>query len=207
MIPKLAYKHYLLGLLTVVAAFNYLDRVVLALLLEPIKQEFQLSDGQLGFLSGFAFTLFYALAGIPIARWADRGNRNTIISVTTALWSSMVALCGLVGNFNQLLLVRMGVAVGEAGCLPPAQSLIANYFDRTERPRAMAIYWMCYPIAVIIGYLGGGWLIEAVGWRMTFVVIGLPGILLAVLVKFTLREPRLKQKKIVVANSLRSKKY
>jgi len=198
MMPKLAYKHYMLGLLTVVGVFNYLDRHVLALLLEPIKQDLQLSDTQLGFLSGFAFTLFYVVAGIPIARWADRGNRNTVVAATTALWSVMVALCGVVGNYTQLLLVRAGVAVGEAGCLPPAQSLITDYFDRAERPRAMAIYWMCGPIAIAVGFIGGGWLAEYVGWRMTFIIVGAPGILLAILVKLSLREPRLKQKTTVV---------
>ena len=110
----------------------------------------------------------------------------------------MVALCGLVGNYSQLLFVRMGVAVGEAGCVPPAQSLISDYFQRAERPRAMAIYWMCYPISVIIGYLGGGWLAEHIGWRLTFVVIGVPGILLAILVRFTMHEPRLKQQNLLV---------
>ena len=195
---KFQYKHYLLIVLTVVAAFNYLDRFVLSLLLEPIKQEFKLSDSQLGFLTGFGFALFYAIAGIPIARWADRGNRNIIVAVTTGLWSAMVVLCGLVGNFTQLLLVRVGIAVGEAGCLPTASSLIADYFDRTERPRAMAIYWLCGPLAVVIGYMGGGWLADHLGWRITFVVIGVPGILLALLAKLTLREPRLKQVKQVV---------
>lgn len=190
---NLKYKNYLLILLTVVAVFNFLDRFVLSLLLEPIKQELQLSDSQLGFLTGFAFALFYAVAGIPIARWADRGNRNSIISATTALWSAMVALCGFVSNFTQLLLVRVGVAVGEAGCLPPAQSLIADYFDRAERPRAMSIYWMCVPIATIIAYLGGGWLAENFGWRITLMTIGVPGILLAILVKLTLHEPRLEK--------------
>jgi len=194
MMPKPLYKHYLLTLLTVVAVFNFLDRSLLALLLEPIKQDLQLSDSQLGFLTGFSFALFYAVAGIPIARWADRGNRNTVVSVTTVLWSFMVVLCGMVGNFTQLLLVRVGVAVGEAGCFPPAQSLISDYFDRAERPFAMAIYWMCAPVSVIIAYLGGGWLAENFGWRTAFVVMGLPGILLAILVKLTLREPRLKQK-------------
>lgn len=192
--PKLAYKNYMLGLLTVVAAFNYLDRFVLSLVMEPIKHDLQLSDSQLGLLTGFAFTLFYATAGIPIARWADRGNRNTVVTATTALWSAMLVFCGLVGNFTQLLLVRVGVAVGEAGCLPPAQSLIADYFNRAERPRAMAFYWMCSSIAIIVGYLGGGWLSEIVGWRMTFILMGVPGIALAILVKFTLREPRLTQK-------------
>lgn len=191
---KFKYKHYLLAVLTIVAVFNYLDRFVLSLLLEPIKQDLQLSDSQLGLLTGFAFALFYAVAGVPIARWADKGNRNTIVAVTTGLWSCMLALSALVGNFAQLLLVRMGVAVGEAGCLPPAQSWISDYFDRAERPRAIAIYFMCFPIAVIIGYLGGGWLAEQVSWRTTFLVIGLPGIFLAILVKLTLPEPRLKQK-------------
>ena len=195
--PKLQYKNYMLALLTIVAAFNYLDRTVLSLMLEPIKQDLDLSDSQLGLLTGIAFAIFYAAAGIPIARWSDRGNRNVVVSITTALWSIMVVFCGLVANFTQLLLVRVGVAVGEAGCLPPAQSLIADYFNRAERPGAMAVYWLCYPISVIIGYLGGGWLLEYFGWRMTFVVIGIPGILLAVLAKVTLREPRLQLNKFV----------
>ena len=190
---KFEYKHYLLVLLTIVAAFNYLDRGVLGLAMESLKQEFQLSDSQLGFMGGFAFALFYAVAGIPIARWADRGNRNHVVTLTTGLWSAMVAASSLVGNFTQLLLVRVGVAVGESGCIPPAQSLISDYFNRSERPRAMAIYWMSGPLSTIIAYLGGGWLIEHYGWRITFMVIGIPGILLAVLVKCTLREPRLKQ--------------
>lgn len=191
--PKCQYKHYLLILLTVVATFNYVDRFVLSLVLEPIKHEFQLNDSQLGFLTGFAFALFYSLAGIPIARWADRGNRNSIITLTTGLWSAMLVLCALVGNFTQLLLVRVGVAIGEAGCLPPANSMIADYFDRTERPRAMATYWLCAPLAMVIGFWAGGWLVAHFGWRMTFIIIGVPGILLALLVKLTLREPRLQQ--------------
>lgn len=189
--PKIKYKHYLLLLLTVVATFNYLDRFVLSLALESIKQEFQLSDSQLGFLTGFAFASFYAIAGVPIARWADRGNRNLIVTLTTALWSVMVAFCGLALSYVQLLLMRVGVAVGEAGCLPPANSIIADYYSRAERPKAMAIYWLCAPLAVIIGYSLGGWLIENLGWRLTFIIIGLPGILLALIVKFTLKEPRL----------------
>lgn len=191
---KLEYKYYLLILLTLVATFNYLDRGVLALAMEPIKQEFQLSDSQLGFMSGFAFALFYAIAGIPIARWADRGNRNHVVTLTTGLWSAMVVISGFVSNFTQLLLVRVGVAVGESGCIPPAQSLISDYFDRAERPRAMAIYWMSGSLSFVISYLVGGWLIEQFGWRVTFIAIGLPGILLALLVKLTLHEPRLDQK-------------
>lgn len=192
--PKPDYKNYILILLTVVAAFNFLDRYVLSLVLESIKLDLELSDSQLGFLTGFAFALFYAVAGIPIARWADRGNRNIIISLTTGLWSVLVAICGLVTGYTQLLLVRVGVAVGESGCLPPAQSLIADYFNRAERPKAMATYWLCGPLSVILGYLGGGWLIEYFGWRLTFIIIGMPGIFLAILVRLTLREPRLHKK-------------
>ena len=191
--PRVAYKQYLLGLLTVAATFNYLDRYVLSLALEPIKQEFQLSDSQLGFLTGFGFALFYAIAAVPIARWADRGNRNIIVTLTTGLWSAMLVLCGLVGNFTQLLLVRVGVAIGEAGCLPPAQSLIAEYYNRAERPRALATYWLCGPLSMIVAFMGGGWLVEHIGWRMTFILMGVPGVLLAILIKFTLREPRLER--------------
>lgn len=186
-------KHYALLLLTVVGVFNYLDRGVMNLAMESIKSEFQLSDSQLGLMSGFAFALFYAVAGIPIARWADRGNRNYVVTVVTALWSVMLILCSMVGSFTQLLLARVGVAVGESGCLPSAHSLISDYFDRVERPRAMAIFWLCGPIATIIASVGGGWLIEQVGWRNTFMIIGLPGIVLAIVVKLTLREPRVEQ--------------
>lgn len=113
--PSLQYKNYLLIMLTIVAVFNYLDRAVLSLMLEPIKQDLELNDSQLGFLTGFAFALFYAVAGIPIARWADRGNRNHVVSVTTALWSGMLVLCGLVSNYTQFVLARVGVAVWRSG--------------------------------------------------------------------------------------------
>src|SRR6516162_6382272 len=121
------YRNYLVAVLSVILAFNYVDRLALGLVLQNIKTDLSLSDTQLGVLSGIAFALFYSLVGIPIARWADRGNRRTIIAVTTALWSVAVALCGAAGSFLQLLLIRVGVAVGEAGCVPPAHSLIANY--------------------------------------------------------------------------------
>ena len=186
-------KQYTLLILTVVGVFNFLDRSVMNLAMESIKVDFQLSDSQLGLMTGFAFALFYALAGIPIARWADRGNRNHVVTLVVALWSVMLILFSMVGSFAQLLLVRMGVAVGESGCLPAAHSLIADHFDRGERPKAMAIFWLCGPIATMIAYIGGGWLIDQVGWRNTFILIGLPGLFLAVLVKFTLREPRIEQ--------------
>jgi MFS family permease len=184
------YKHYLLVVLLVILAFNYVDRLALGLMLQDIKLDLGLSDTQLGFLTGLAFALFYSLMGLPIARWADRGNRVAIISVTTALWSAAVALCGLAGSFVQLLMIRVGVAVGEAGCIPPAHSLIADYFTRAERPRAVSIYILGGPLAMVIGYFVAGWLNEFYGWRATFAMLGLPGLALTVLAALTLKEPR-----------------
>jgi MFS transporter, Spinster family, sphingosine-1-phosphate transporter len=181
---------YLLNLLMVILAFNYVDRLALGLLLQDIKLDLDLSDTQLGFMSGIAFAVFYSVMGIPIGRWADRGNRAIIIGVTTAMWSAAVALCGTAANFWQLLLIRIGVAVGEAGCVPPAHSLIADHFTRSERPRAVARYMLGVPLSVLIGYFFAGWLNEFYGWRVTFALLGLPGLVLAVLAWFTLSEPR-----------------
>src|SRR5262249_36640379 len=136
-----------------------------------IKADLHLSDTQLGLLTGIAFALFYSVMGLPIARWADRGNRVTIISLTTALWSIAVALCGAAANFAQLLLVRMCVAVGEAGGFTPGLSLISDNFDRAARPRAVAIYSLGGPLSAVVGYFLAGWLSERYGWRGMFVLI------------------------------------
>jgi MFS transporter, Spinster family, sphingosine-1-phosphate transporter len=184
------YKRYLLALLLVLLAFNFMDRVALGLVLQDIKADLHLTDTQLGVLSGIAFALFYSVMGIPIARWADRGNRVTIISLTAASWSVAVAFCGMAGSFVQLLLARVGVAVGEAGGYVPAYSLLADYFDRAERPRALAIYGLGGPLSVIGGYSLAGWLNELYGWRVMFALLGAPGLVLAVVARFTLREPR-----------------
>jgi MFS family permease len=184
------YKKYLLGILLVILTFNFLDRSILAIALQDIKADLDLSDTQLGFLSGLAFAAFYSVMGIPIARWADRGNRVTIIALTTALWSVLVALCGAAATFVQILLIRVGVAVGEAGCVPPAHSLIADHFSRSERPRAVSVYMLGGPLSILVGYFLAGWVTQFYGWRMTFLLLGLPGIVLALLAFFTLREPR-----------------
>jgi predicted MFS family arabinose efflux permease len=185
-----AYKRWLLALLTGILMFNFVDRFALGVVLEQIKRDLQLSDTELGFLTGLAFALFYSVMGIPIARWADRGNRVTIISLATALWSIAVACCGAAGSFLQLLLVRMSVAVGEAGGFPPSLSLISDYFDRAERPRAMSIYTLGAPLSAITGYFLAGWLSERYGWRGMFVWIGLPGVIAAVIAWSFLKEPR-----------------
>jgi len=185
------YKKYLLTLLTTILVFNYVDRLGLGVVLQSIKVDLQLSDTQLGFLSGIAFAFFYAIMGVPIARWADSGNRVLIISLTALLWSISVILCGLTASFVQLLLVRVAVAVGEAGCIPPAFSLLSDFFSRAERPRAAAIYGMGGGISSLFGYFAAGWLNARYGWRLTFVALGAPGLLLAALAWFTLREPRI----------------
>lgn len=196
-----AYKHYLLGLLTVILVFNYVDRLALGLLLQDIKTDLHLSDTQLGLLSGIAFALFYSVMGVPIARWADRGNRVTIISLAALLWSVGVALCGMAGSFVQLMLIRVGVAVGEAGCIPPSFSLIADYFNRAERPRAAAIYGLGGALSFVVGFFMAGWLNELYGWRVTFMLLGLPGVGLAALAWFTLKEPRHVQQKTIGATA------
>lgn len=197
------YKKYLLTVLLVILASNYVDRFALGLVLQDIKVELHLSDTELGFLTGIAFALFYSVMGIPIARWADRGNRVAIISMTAAMWSVMVALCGMAASFVQLLLIRIGVAVGEAGCIPPAHSLIAEYFSRAERPRAVAIYMLGGPISMVIGYFFAGWLNELYGWRTMFVMLGAPGLVVAALAWFTLREPRRLKPTLAVASPAR----
>ena len=193
---KIAYKNYLLTLLVLVGVVTTFERFIFSLALEPIKHELQLSDSQLGLMTGIAFAAFYSIAGIPLARWADKGNRVTITALSVGLLGVMVSLCGVAGSFFQLLLVRAGLAVGEAGVVPASQSLLSDYFDRAERPRALAIYLSFYSISMIVGYLLGGRLIESYGWRTTFLIMGLPGIFMAIVVKLTLKEVRLNQSNV-----------
>ena len=182
-------RRYVLGVLVVVYTFNFIDRQILSILIESIKADLALSDQQLGFLAGFAFAAFYATMGIPIALWADRGNRRNLISIALALWSGMTALSGLAQNFWQLAIARIGVGVGEAGCSPPAHSLIADYYPPEKRATALGIYALGIPFGIMFGLFIGGWINEAFGWRKAFFVVGLPGLMLALLVRFTLTEP------------------
>lgn len=182
-------RNYALALLTVVYSFNFIDRQLLAILQESIKLELDLSDQQLGLLTGFAFAVFYVTAGIPIARWADRSNRRNIVAFSVGLWSFMTAISGAVQSYVQLLIARIGVGVGEAGGSPPAHSIISDIFPPTSRASAIAFYSTGVNIGILFGFLFGGWLNEYFGWRVAFVVVGVPGILLALLVRMTLREP------------------
>lgn len=186
-----AYRRYVLGILTLVYTLNYLDRGLIILLLEPIKTDLHLSDTQLGFLTGSAFGLFYATLGLPIARWADRSNRVTITSVAIGLWGATVMTCLYVTNFVQMLAVRIAAAVGEAGCMPPTYSLVGDYYrEAAERTRAMSIYMLGQPLASLGSFVVGGWLSAHYGWRMTFFLMGTPAFVVAVIAKFTIREPR-----------------
>ncbi|MCB1844958.1 MAG: MFS transporter [Halioglobus sp.] len=182
-------RYYALGLLTVVYAFNFIDRQLIAILQESIKAELLLSDGQLGLLSGFAFAVFYVTAGIPIARWADHSNRKNIIAGSVFIWSFMTAVSGYTQNFLQLLLARIGVGVGEAGGSPPSHSIISDIFPPEKRASALGIYSTGVNIGILFGFLLGGWLNEYFGWRNAFLLVGVPGIVLAIIVALSLREP------------------
>jgi MFS family permease len=189
---SVSYRWYVLCVLTVVYTLNYIDQGLMGLLLQPIKEDLHLTDSELGFLTGIAFALFYATLGLPIARWADRGNRATITALAIALWGGTVMSCVLVRSFVQLLFARIAAAVGESGCMPPTYSLVGDYFPApAERTRAMAVYMLGTPLAGLVSFIGGGWLNERYGWRSTFFVMGIPALIVAAVVKTTVREPRM----------------
>ncbi len=179
-----------LWLLLLIYTLNFVDRQIVGILGEDIKRDLNLTDGQFGLLGGIGFALFYTILGIPIARLAERGNRVAIISSALALWSGFTALCGTAGNFAQMLAYRIGVGVGEAGCTPPAHSLIADYVPAEKRASALALYSMGVPLGTMVGFGVGALIAAQWGWRATFAIVGLPGVLLAVLAWFVLKEPR-----------------
>lgn len=183
------YRRYVLVLLTLVYALNFIDRQILVILQESIKVDMDLSDSQLGLLTGFAFAIFYVSVGIPIARWADLGNRRNIVSLAVAVWSGMTALSGFTQNFWQLLLARIGVGVGEAGGSPPSHSMISDYYPVEQRGSALSFYSTGVYLGILFGFLIGGWINSEFGWRVAFFVVGVPGFLVALLVRFTIREP------------------
>lgn len=188
-LPSKGQRYYVLGLLTLVYMFNHIDRQILTILLEPIKAEFLLSDTQLGVLTGIAFALFYATLGIPVAIWADRGNRRNILALSLTIWSGMTALSGLAGSYWHLLLARIGVGVGEAGGTPPATSIISDLFPPSQRATALGIYTTGISFGILAGFLIGGFVYEAYGWRTAFFVAGVPGLILALIVRFSMTDP------------------
>ncbi|MGE0046785.1 MAG: spinster family MFS transporter [Hyphomonadaceae bacterium] len=181
-----------MGLLLIIYVMNFVDRQVVNILAEPIRNELGLLDWHIGAMSGLAFALFYTVLGLPIARLAERGHRPYIIAVALAVWSGFTALCGLAQNFTQLVLARIGVGVGEAGCTPPAHSLITDYVPKERRASALAFYSMGTPLGSLVGMALGGIVADAYGWRMAFLVCGVPGIVLAIIAALTLVEPRIR---------------
>lgn len=186
---EIATRRYVLGLLAVVYTFNFIDRQILAILLPAIKAEFLVDDWVLGFLAGSAFALFYATLGVPIALVADRWNRRNLIALSLALWSGMTALSGAAVNVAQLALARVGVGIGEAGCSPAAHSIISDYYPPDKRSAAMGVYSLGISAGIMIAYLAGGWVVQNVGWREAFLIVGMPGLLLAALLRVTVEEP------------------
>src|SRR5215475_9104166 len=184
------YAYYVLGVLFVVYIFNFIDRQILSILLQPIKEDLNISDTALGFLTGFAFAVFYAFAGLPLARVADRWVRRSLIAISLATWSFWTAASGLARGFPDLAIARIFVGIGEAGATPPAHSLLSDYFPPEKRATAFAIYASGIYVGVGIGFFVGGWINDHYGWRMAFYVLGLPGLLMALLVRFTVREPQ-----------------
>ncbi len=184
-----AYRRYALFVLVLVYTSSHVDRQIMGVLIEPIKNEFMASDTQMGFLSGFAFAIFYATLGLPVAIFADKNNRRNIIALAITVWSGMTALCGFAQSFTQLALCRIGVGVGEAGSSPPSHSMIADLYPPQQRSTALGIYALGVYVGVLIGFLIGGFVAEYVGWRYAFLIVGLPGLIIALIVRFTLVEP------------------
>jgi MFS family permease len=182
-------RYYTLALLTLVYALNFLDRTIFNVLIEPIKKEFQLSDTTLGLLAGFGFVLMYSVLGMPIARLADGSNRRNIVTAGLAFWSAMTALCGMAQNVAVLACARVGVGIGESAGTPASQSIIADLFVKTERPRALGVFAIGTYLGVFLGYFFGGWVNQYFGWRTAFISASIPGIAIALLLRLTVAEP------------------
>lgn len=187
--PRGRYPYYVLLMLGLVNMMNYVDRNILSVLITPIKTEFGVSDEAMGLLTGLAFIVVHSLFGLPLARLADRTSRRTVIAAGVAVWSAMTAFMGMAGSFAQLAFLRMGVGIGEAAGAPPSHSLLSDYFPAEKRATALSLFGMGVYAGTMFGYFAAGSLGEEFGWRMTFVAVGLPGLLLALLVGATVREP------------------
>lgn len=185
-----AYRNYVMGLLLAIYIVNFIDRQVVNILAEPIKHDLGLADWQLGLMGGLAFAVLYTILGIPVALLAERKDRSVIITVAIAVWSACTAMSGMAQNFVQLVLARIGVGIGEAGCTPPAHSLIIDYAPKEKRGSALALYGMGAPLGGLLGMAFGGLVADAYGWRAAFFIAGAPGLVFAALAWFTLKDPR-----------------
>jgi len=185
---SLRYSRYGLAMLFAVALFNYIDRSIISILQEPLKADLKLSDTQLGALTGLSFAILYSTLALPIARLADKWSRKRLIAGALAIWSAATAACGLANNFATLVAFRMGVAFGEAGCVPASHSLIADYFPLRQRATALAVWGLSSPFGTMLGFAAGGWITQAMSWREAFLVFGIVGVAMAPLV-LTIKEP------------------
>lgn len=183
------YRYYVLAMLTLIYVFNFVDRQIVNILGKYIIEDLNLSDAQFGMLSGIAFAAIYVTFGIPLARWADTGSRRNVITISLTVWSSMTALCGFAQNFWQMFLFRAGVGIGEAGGSPASHSMVSDIFPPKERSTALSIYSLGTYGGLMVGYLAGAYLVTLFDWRMAFIVVGLPGIALAIIFRLTVKEP------------------
>ena len=186
---KPSYRYLVLGVLTLVYVSNFVDRQVINVLAKFIIEDLGLTDGQFGMLSGLAFALIYTCLGIPIARVADLSNRRNVITISVAIWSLMTVACGYAQNFGQLFLALFGVGIGEAGGSPPSHSIVSDIFPAEQRATALSIYSFGVYGGILVGTVGGAYLVEFFNWRTAFVVVGLPGLFLALVVRVLVREP------------------
>ena len=178
-----------LGMLMVVNVMSQLDRQIMSVLIEPIRKEFGFSDTESGIVMGLAFAVFYTLAGLPLGRLADRANRKNLIVAVLSFWSMATAACGLARGFWTLFMARVCVGIGEAGSAPAAQSILAESFPRERIGRALSTYQTAIPLGIFVGVAGGGWLADQFDWRQVFMMVGLPGVVVAAVAFFVLREP------------------
>lgn len=184
-----AYKRTVVLLLMTAYTFNAMDRSIISIIAQSMKLDLGLTDTQLGLLGGTAFALLYAFGGVPIARLAERRSRVNIITFAMMAWSGLSALCGAAASFSQLLLIRAGVGLAEAGCSPPAHSLISDYFEPSRRASALSIYSCGISVGYLLAAIGGGYVAQHWGWRAACAMVGLPGLVIAVLIKIFIREP------------------
>ncbi|MEO8843872.1 MAG: MFS transporter [Kofleriaceae bacterium] len=188
--PTRRYRNYVLAILVVVYTMNFADRQILAILAKPIKAEFNLSDGQFGLMAGLAFAALYSTLGVPIAWFADRSSRRTIMTWALLLWSGFTALCGLTTSFAQIFLARVGVGIGEAGGVAPSYSMIADYFPKAQRARALSVYSLGIPIGGAAGILFAGLIAQAINWRAAFIILGCAGLVIAPIFRLTVKDPQ-----------------
>src|SRR5580704_19198899 len=184
-----SYKRTVLATLTIVYTLNFIDRTIIGIIGQPMKESLGITDNQLGLLGGLAFALLYTVLGVPIARLAERFSRVNIMTICITLWSAFTALCGAAPNFAVMLAMRVGVGIGEAGCSPPAHSLISDYYEPQRRASALSVYAFGIPVGGMLGAIFGGLIAQYLNWRMAFFIVGLPGVLVAIALKLIVKEP------------------